>query len=130
MSSNEYMREYMKQYSAMRRQKAIDILGGKCTKCASRDNLEIHHIDPSTKLFSIGNGWHHVWKKILTELEKCILLCKDCHIKQHKSNHPHGTALKYWRGCRCNECTKANSKYNSEYKIKRAAGRSAYAPSS
>jgi len=35
---------------------ALDILGGKCIKCGSLENLEFDHIDPSSKLFTISKG--------------------------------------------------------------------------
>ena len=110
------MREYMKKYSANRRLKALDILGGCCSKCGSQDGLEIHHIDPSTKSFTLGSGWHHAWPKIEAELKKCEILCEQCHIKHHKSKAEHGTVQRYWRGCKCVECKAAYAAYHKAYK--------------
>ena len=63
--------------------KAVEYKGGKCyicgyDKCVAA--LEFHHIDPKTKSFSIsGNGFTHSWDKIKQELDKCVLLCANCH---------------------------------------------------
>lgn len=46
--------------------------------------LEFHHIDPSTKSFSIGgNGAGKNLNEILKELAKCVLLCSNCHREVH-----------------------------------------------
>lgn len=46
--------------------------------------LEFHHIDPSTKSFSIGsNAAGKNLNEILEELAKCVLLCSNCHREVH-----------------------------------------------
>jgi 5-methylcytosine-specific restriction endonuclease McrA len=60
----------------------IDILGGKCIKCGSIDNLEFDHIYPNTKSFTIT---HKLTRKIdilIDEIKKCQLLCYSCHKKK------------------------------------------------
>ena len=40
-----------------------------------------HHLDPSTKLFTIGvNRGRAV---TLAEIEKCVVLCRPCHARRH-----------------------------------------------
>ena len=48
-------------------------------KCKSA--LEFHHANPEDKKFLIGKAFirGHCNKKIATELNKCILLCANCH---------------------------------------------------
>src|SRR4051794_18140286 len=82
---NEYMRSYMRRYSSSRREKVIEILGGKCETCDATDDLDVHHKDPREKEFSLGKRWHRAWDKIEAELPKCVLLCEDCHHNRHKS---------------------------------------------
>lgn len=106
----------MKRYSMARKKKVIDMLGGKCVDCGDVNNLDVHHVDPTTKSFTLADGWHHAWAKILVEAKKCVLLCKPCHIKRHESKSEHGTAQRYWRGCRCESCAKANSDYRRSHK--------------
>ena len=47
--------------------------------------IDFHHTDPKTKITSIahavGRGWG--WKKILSEIEKCTVMCSNCHRKFH-----------------------------------------------
>jgi len=70
------------------KQKAVDYKGGKCklcgyNKCVSA--LEFHHKDPTTKEFSIGlNGATRSWNKVKEELDKCILICANCHREVHE----------------------------------------------
>jgi hypothetical protein len=42
--------------------------------------MDYHHIDPTTKKFSIGRGsYRNSRKLILEEISKCILVCANCH---------------------------------------------------
>lgn len=77
---NQDMNTYMKSRYFRRREQAIESLGGKCVVCGSVEELEFDHVDPSTKSFSIAkafSGWS--WSRIQVELDKCQLLCRDCH---------------------------------------------------
>lgn len=57
----------------------------KCLCCKESDPvcLEFHHIDPNEKEFGIANGLGNNWDKILKEIEKCVVLCSNCHKKVH-----------------------------------------------
>lgn len=80
-------REYLILAVSNRRRKiklkAIALLGGKCQNCGYKKHpggLEFHHIDATTKSFSIsGGGLSRSWVKIKAELEKCVLVCANCH---------------------------------------------------
>lgn len=54
MSSNEYMRNYMRARYHARRTAGIEKLGGKCVDCSSVEELEFDHVDRSTKVFNIS----------------------------------------------------------------------------
>ncbi len=42
--------------------------------------LDLHHLDPKNKSFAIGDkGYTRSWKKAEEELNKCILVCANCH---------------------------------------------------
>lgn len=61
--------------------KAIEYKGGKCEICGYSKciwALEFHHINPELKLFEIGNNTFS-WEKNQKELDKCILVCANCH---------------------------------------------------
>lgn len=65
---------------------AIAYAGGKCTKCGynkSVASLCFHHLDPSTKEFTIGSKYNLKWERIKNEIDKCILLCHNCHDELH-----------------------------------------------
>ena len=48
------------------------------------DALEFHHLDPSQKDFGISSkGYTRSWDKVKEELDKCILVCSNCHREIH-----------------------------------------------
>lgn len=67
--------------------KAIEYKGGKCQKCGYNKcpgSMTFHHLDPSQKEFGISNGGNsRSFEKIKPELDKCILLCHNCHGEVH-----------------------------------------------
>lgn len=66
--------------------KAIEYLGGKCSKCGwtgDSSAFEFHHTTQEKKDFSIGNVSNKKWELILKELNKCELLCSNCHRIEH-----------------------------------------------
>lgn len=68
--------------------KAVEYLGGKCAmckydKCISA--LEFHHRDPSQKDFGIS-GTIKSFENIKVELDKCILVCANCHREIHQES--------------------------------------------
>jgi len=60
--------------------------GGSCRLCGydkCQAALEFHHMDPSQKDFQINKRWSMTDEAILKELEKCVLLCSNCHREVH-----------------------------------------------
>jgi len=61
----------------------------KCAYCSETDPacLDFHHIDPSEK--EINVPWAVDWgwgvERIKREIAKCIVLCANCHRKNHWS---------------------------------------------
>lgn len=76
----------VKAYRQRRLLKAREYLGGVCVVCRTCEQLEFDHIDASSKEIeianAIANGWS--WKRLVTELEKCQLLCVTHHIEKSK----------------------------------------------
>lgn len=123
---------YMRERRKSRRNSLIDIRGGKCEVCGSKENLEFDHRERTTKIFNLS-GCHldKSWDKIIQELEKCDLLCSDCH-REHTNEQyknceiiphnkdkgllaTHGTPIKYSRdGCRCELCKIAKKMYRNK----------------
>ena len=62
---------------------AIEYKGNKCQICGYckyPGALELHHINKSDKSFGIGDkGYTRSWERTKQELDKCILLCANCH---------------------------------------------------
>tara|TARA_R110000744_G_C19128089_1_gene536733 strand:+ start:98 stop:556 length:459 start_codon:yes stop_codon:yes gene_type:complete len=66
----------------------VNQLGGECKVCGYKKCVEVlcfHHIDPETKSFSITSALANPKKKelIQEEVNKCILLCANCHGEYH-----------------------------------------------
>ena len=69
------------------KQMAVDYKGGEC-ECCGYDKyqgaLEFHHLDPNQKDFAIGHKGHSKgWEKVKKELQKCIMVCSNCHKEIH-----------------------------------------------
>ena len=56
-----------------------------CKKCGESRNhlLDFHHINPDKKLFQISQGEAHSWPKVKKEIDKCMVLCSNCHRDFH-----------------------------------------------
>lgn len=71
---------------AMKKQ-AVKMRGGKCERCGYDKcigALQFHHRNPEEKKFGLSmNGITHSWNEYLLEVEKCVLLCANCHAEEH-----------------------------------------------
>ena len=72
------------------KQKMIDYKGGKCELCGydkCQGALEFHHKDRNEKEFELSqinlNSSIFSIEKIYKEIDKCLLLCSNCHHEQH-----------------------------------------------
>lgn len=79
------------EYQMKNKVRAINYLGGKCSVCGfdHPSALQFHHRDPTMKAFSITSKELSTPKKrpwdtvIIPELDKCDLLCSNCHFLEH-----------------------------------------------
>lgn len=65
---------------------AIEYKGGKCERCGYNKYygaLEFHHRNPSEKDFQWNKLRLMSWDKIVKEINKCDLLCSNCHREVH-----------------------------------------------
>jgi len=66
---------------------AIELKGGKCEICGYDKyigSLDFHHLDRNAKEFDLSSrGLTRSWEKIKKELEKCVLVCANCHREIH-----------------------------------------------
>jgi len=83
----EYLIKAVQKRRRSIRVRAIEYKGGQCEICGySRcpEALEFHHVEPLSKDFSIsGSGCTRSWKKVQGELDKCMILCANCHREIH-----------------------------------------------
>ena len=67
--------------------KAVEYKGGKCVICGYNKcmrSLSFHHRNPKTKDFQWNKMRSWNLKKIKKELDKCDLLCNNCHGEVHE----------------------------------------------
>lgn len=81
--------EKVKTWRRVTKEKIVICMGGKCQICGydkCHEALELHHIDPNQKEFSLSQVRANPknWKDISNELRKCILLCSNCHKEVHR----------------------------------------------
>ena len=83
--SNNESRERGRRF----KQKCVDYKGGCCQECGYDKYigaLQFHHLDPSQKDFSLSKVKSHSFNdKIKEELDKCVLVCANCHFEIHGS---------------------------------------------
>jgi hypothetical protein len=55
-----------------------------CTVCKENRPwcLDFHHPDPSKKEFGIGS-MRSSWNRMKDEIDKCVVLCRNCHADEH-----------------------------------------------
>ncbi len=87
---NSYCKTCFNEYCVNRwRQRKIDAVnhkGGKCIHCGYSKNhsaLDFHHRDPDEKDVEWTKLRLRSWASILKELEKCDLVCRNCHAEIH-----------------------------------------------
>jgi hypothetical protein len=75
--------------SESRRKKKTELVeykGGKCIICnynKCQQALQFHHKDPSIKEFSLANSGTMDLEKLKNEVDKCLLVCANCHGEIH-----------------------------------------------
>lgn len=74
--------------SRQKKKKAlIKYKGGECEVCGYNKcvrNLEFHHKDPTQKDFGISKKQNWNIEKLKKEVDKCILVCSNCHGEIHE----------------------------------------------
>jgi len=66
--------------------RAIEYKGGKCENCGGEFHpaiFDFHHVNPEEKDVDpwIIKDW--AWDRQKVELDKCVLLCSNCHRLEH-----------------------------------------------
>ncbi len=83
----EYLISAVTKRRKLLREKARMYKGGKCMICGydrCLEALDFHHIDPKKKGFGVSEkGITRSWEKIKEEIDKCVLICANCHREIH-----------------------------------------------
>jgi biotin operon repressor len=78
--------EHVKKRIQKLKELGIEYLGGKCLLCGydkCMASLEFHHRDPNEKEFTVSHNQSRSWDKLKKEIDKCDLLCSNCHRELH-----------------------------------------------
>lgn len=73
------------EYRVNIKQRLVDYKGGKCQICGYNrciNALEFHHVNPEEKDFTISGGTKS-FDTLKPEIDKCILVCSNCHREIH-----------------------------------------------
>jgi|14_taG_2_1085336.scaffolds.fasta_scaffold22157_1 5-methylcytosine-specific restriction endonuclease McrA len=89
----KYKAEWSKRNYDENRQYLIDKLGGQCVRCGATEKLEFDHINPLDKSLNVSNKLTlknaYQLEELIEEVDKCQLLCEDCHRKKtHTVDRP------------------------------------------
>jgi len=89
----DFRRLYLRLRVTRKRQenkrKYVEYKGGSCEICGYNKciaGLTFHHRIESEKEFQISDGKTRPWDKVKKELDKCMLLCSNCHNELHWEN--------------------------------------------
>jgi hypothetical protein len=69
------------------KRRCVEYKGGKCERCGYNRcdwSIDFHHRDPNEKDFGLGKQRRTRFDdKIKKELDKCMILCSNCHREKH-----------------------------------------------
>ena len=92
--NRKHKTEKLRELRQRKRQQLVEHLGGKCVGCGTTKDLQFDHINRADKLYTIGKIIDWDMSRILPEVEKCQLLCKECHRIKTRANHDNAELLK------------------------------------
>lgn len=86
----DIVRRNKRDFYHKRKLMAMECLGNKCSSCNLEYNgrnapvFDFHHTDPEGKEIGVSRiVSNRTWKKVKLELDKCVLLCRNCHSQLH-----------------------------------------------
>jgi 5-methylcytosine-specific restriction endonuclease McrA len=101
----------MRERRAANKAWAKELLGGKCVFCGDTERLEFDHIDEHDKTMVVADMLAHGRERLRVELQKCRLLCYECHKARtliQIGPATHGSLGMYsHHRCRCDKCRTA-----------------------
>jgi len=88
-SWSQKRRDKLRESARLSKLKAIEYLGNGCFDCGRvypAYVYDIHHLDGNTKLDNPSRLLRGDWEVAKAELDKCVLLCANCHRERHHSD--------------------------------------------
>jgi hypothetical protein len=83
-----YKRELVRQ----RKRDLVAYKGGRCERCDEDYHpnvFDFHHYDDTLKAFGVSQAnMQRSWARLVAEVDKCHLLCANCHREVHTYNIP------------------------------------------
>lgn len=79
-------REYQKSAARSSKERAVAYLGGSCQDCGKTYKpyiYDFHHLDGTIKSDNPSRLLRGSWEEAKLELDKCVLLCSNCHRERH-----------------------------------------------
>lgn len=70
--------------------RAVEYAGGKCSLCGYKKclgALHFHHPDNNKEFGVTSSGITRAWEVMRKEIDKCILVCANCHAEIHESQN-------------------------------------------
>jgi hypothetical protein len=86
-----FYRSYMRERHRSTKRKAIEYKGNQCADCKGTYHpsvYDFHHLDPTLKDFKPSDSLTRKWDKVKAELDKCVMLCANCHRLRHHAQAP------------------------------------------
>lgn len=77
--------EAVESWRKRKKKALVEYKGGKCQCCGYSkciEALEFHHLNPNIKNFTIS-GKSKSFNSLKSEVDKCILVCSNCHKEIH-----------------------------------------------
>jgi predicted nucleic acid-binding Zn ribbon protein len=87
LRSRSYEYDNLKYWRIDNKKKSIEYKGGKCVVCGYNKcsrSLDFHHLDPNEKDYNISRNKNKKFENMIPELDKCVLVCKNCHGEIHE----------------------------------------------
>ena len=106
--------EHVKNFYTNRKEQIVYIMGGECACCGYKkciSALELHHLNPSEKEFTISSNVNRAWEKVVNELPKTILVCANCHREIHSNLIDNDKLISNFDKERANYITKKIEEY-------------------
>lgn len=90
--------EKVKRWKRKLKEDMVELKGGKCVVCGYNKSLRalhFHHTNPSEKDITISQNTM-TKEKAIKELDKCVLVCSNCHSEIHDEICEKGFSSMIW----------------------------------